>query len=180
MRARGYCPELLEQAKFSTSRGSRADELCEQIAAAFAGVRLGRGIGLRQGCAIDDYEDHAVQMARRAEDEEEDWQAISVSDLRRYASSLSYFDPEGTRFHLPAFLIAELRKEGPSEIIFYLTRNSAHACEQFSLLDLGQRQAVADYLRFVQDDPDHFCHRREILASLETYWAEAAAGDAAL
>src|SRR5277367_3415374 len=87
------------------------DDLIAEIQRVFRGVVVGDGIGLWQAQAIDDYEDEAEQEAARARDEKVDWAAIPGKSLLYCDSSLSFFDADGMRFHLPAFLLAEVAGE---------------------------------------------------------------------
>src|SRR5688500_17196676 len=86
-----------------------SEALCDLIREAFAGVKLGNGIGLQEAQGIDDYADKETCARYRAGDEKEDWTRIPAEELSRCNSSLSFFDAEGMRFHLPAFLVAELQ-----------------------------------------------------------------------
>ena len=90
------------------------------IRAAFAGVVLGEGVGLRQGRGLDDYADEGTLASYHAQDEKHDWSAIPVADLNRYGDSLSFFDPDGMRFHLPAYLVADLEGTLQTEVLFHL------------------------------------------------------------
>jgi hypothetical protein len=58
---------------------------------------------------IDDYYSREATAQFRRKDEKDNWQKISSNDLNRCNSSPSFFDAEGFRFHLPAYLIAELQ-----------------------------------------------------------------------
>ena len=80
----------------------------DQIRDAFAGVTLGNGVGLREANGLDDYADSRTLAAYRSQDEKLDWSAISAADLDDCASSLGFFDADGMRFHLPAYLVADL------------------------------------------------------------------------
>ncbi len=66
------------------------EALCNIIGEAFAGVKLGSGIGLQEAQGLDDCEDDATRARYRASDEKENWAHISVSELNRCYSSLSY------------------------------------------------------------------------------------------
>jgi hypothetical protein len=61
------------------------------IRAAFAGVTLGDGVGLRQGEGLDDYADARTLALYRAQDEKRNWSAIPATDLDKYSSSPSLF-----------------------------------------------------------------------------------------
>ena len=101
---------------------------------AFAGVTLGGGVGLSEAQALDDYANNEV----RAGDEKNDWAAIPVEDLNRHSGSPAFLDAEGMRFHLPAYMTADLDGDYRHEFAPYLC-----GCqEKFSLLTLLQRNAV--------------------------------------
>ncbi|TXT25170.1 MAG: hypothetical protein FD138_2983 [Planctomycetota bacterium] len=137
---------------------------------AFHGVTLGNGVGLLQGQGLDDYADYKTLAEYRSQDEKEDWSRIPVEALTRCHSSLSFFDAEGMRFHLPAFLIADLEGTLGQEVIFTLT-HLAHGIEsRFDLLSLAQREAVRELLLLRRSETIFEFERREIEAALEAYW----------
>jgi hypothetical protein len=74
------------------------DDLCRLIREAFAGVKLGGGVGLQQAQGFDDHEDEKTCARYRANDEKEDWSHIPAEELNRCNSSLCFFDAEGMRF----------------------------------------------------------------------------------
>src|SRR5690606_11328391 len=88
------------------------------IRAAFRDVRLGNGVGLMQAQGLDDYADSKTLAEYRSQDEKDDWSKIPVSELNACYSSLSFFDAEGMRFHLPAFLIADIEGTFNQEVTF--------------------------------------------------------------
>lgn len=148
------------------------EALCEQIREAFAGVRLGGGIGLREGQGLDDREDEATCARLRADDEKEDWSRIPAKELNRCSSSLSFFDAEGMRFHLPAYLIADLQGTGWWDISITLTSLTPHSIERFSLLSPMQREAVRAFLCF--DNQKYWDGRHEeTLRALSEHWTTA-------
>ncbi len=145
-------------------------EVGAHIREAFRGVRLGSGVGLLEGQAIDDYADDATRKAYREQDEKNDWQRISVDALNRCNSSLSFLDAEGMRFHLPAFLIAELNGELNVDPIFHLTQLDDYAKSKLATLSSEQRKAVREFLLFLRDDPDYEFDRPQIERALSDYW----------
>jgi len=133
------------------------NEIERIIREAFAGVVLGeKGVGLWEGQVLDDWcapeSVENYQAKHEATEEREDWSRIPVADLNDCFSSFSFFNAEGMRFHLPAFLIAELRGEMHNPIFFFLAYDSDHTKKQFSALNKQQRMAVRAFLLFVQDD----------------------------
>ncbi|MFT3991462.1 MAG: hypothetical protein QM680_08620 [Luteolibacter sp.] len=154
-------------------RDAEAHELCEQVRNAFAAVTLGTGIGLFQGQAIDDYETEEVCLREREKDEKERWERISSSHLNACHSSLSFFDPAGMRFHLPAFMIADIKGEDRmGMLVFALTSLDDYTHNQFSLLNPAQRQAVREYLQFLKKGPDGECYEDDIDQALGGYWGK--------
>jgi catechol 2,3-dioxygenase-like lactoylglutathione lyase family enzyme len=173
MKARGYDPATIAEAEECVRRRAEGAKLCPMIEAAFSGVTLGNGIGLEQARALDDREDASIVAAYRACDEKEDWRRIPAEKLCALNDTLSFFDAEGMRFHLPAFLIADLRGEYERGLAFTLTHRGELEWERFRLLSVQQRRAVRAYLLHVADDPDKEFSRADILQALEEYWTDA-------
>jgi hypothetical protein len=138
------------------------------IRSAFAGVTLGAGVGLREADGMDDYADEPALASLRARDEKCDWSAIPLADLDCCCSSLSYFDAEEMRFHLPAYLIADL--EGTLNCIPLFTLFEARMDSRYKLLSPAQREAVREYLLLHLSDPRYEFNHPQIRAALETYW----------
>ena len=152
MRARGYDPSTIREAEERSKQWHRSQDLCDRIRKAFAGVRLGNGIGLRQAQGLDDYETEAKCLSYREMDEKEDWGRIPIGELNQCYSSLSFFDDEGMRFHLPAYLIAELNGEYKQGMAFQLGHLSDLSMQQYSLLNHSQREAVRDMALLMIED----------------------------
>jgi hypothetical protein len=148
----------------------RAQQIIEMIDAAFSRVTLGNGIGLHQAQGLDDYADERTCAALRAKDEKADWHRIDRSTLNACHSSLSFFDAEGMRFHLPAFLIASLLQDEDHATIYRLTDLSSHNLEKFKLLDLAQRGSVRCYIHHLTNSPDCRIKQKEAVQAL-AYWS---------
>ena len=133
-------------------------------------MKLGDGVGLHQAQGIDDYESAEVCAVYRECDEKDDWNRISVEDLNKCNSSLSFFDDEGMRFHLPAYLLADLNGEYGFCMAFVLTKTSQLE-EQFGLLNKKQREAVRYYLKFIENEPEYAFDRGHISNALSNYWS---------
>ena len=175
MRARGYDPSTIASCVAKAVRQGRLDAAANEVArvieAAFAGVTLGCGIGLQEAQGLDDYEDAATCAKYRAADEKLDWHRIPAEDLRRCNSSLSFFDAEGMRFHLPAYLLADLRGDYGFGMSFCLTQT--HDFEgSFGLLNKPQRRAVRVFLQHILNDPHYESDRPHILRALDEFWTE--------
>ena len=84
-------------------------------------MTLGAGTGLHKGQGLDDYAGPQACARMRESDEKTNWSRLSIYELNHCHSSLSFFDAEGMRFHLPAFLMAELRDEFKFNLVFCFT-----------------------------------------------------------
>jgi len=172
MRARGYEASTLAKAEEQSKRWHRAQSVAAQIREAFSHVQLGQGVGLRQAQGIDGYEDEEALAAYRALDEKLDWSRIPSSALNECNSSLSFFDAEGMRFHLPAYLLADLDGSYEFGMAFCLTDLGELREEQFALLSPAHRDAVRSFLEYISEECDYLFERPNILRALEEYWSK--------
>jgi hypothetical protein len=173
MRARGYNRSTIEDAIERSGRWHEKERVKEHIRSAFGSVRLGHGIGLHEAQAIDDYASDDVRARNRANDEKHAWAGLKAHDLNECYSSLSFFDAEGMRFHLPAYMCADLDGEYGFELVYSLVLHGRKD-ETIGLLNDAQRAAVRAYLEFIVMEPD--CVDRALVeAALAGYWSEAGA-----
>lgn len=171
MKDRGYDRVAIAAAEETLVLWQAMQDIQTQIQTAFADVILGNGIGLWQAQGIDDYKSSEECLALRQRDEKSNWSKILIQDLKDCHSSLSFFDAEGMRFHLPAFLIADLRGEWLFHLTFYLCR-PIEQMQQFQLLNSAQRQAVKAYLLWISSDRYYEFQRDGIIKSLKmSYWS---------
>jgi hypothetical protein len=146
--------------------------LITTITDAFQGVELEDGIGLREADAIDSYADARVRIECRQQDEQHDWSAIPPEALNTYNSSLSFFDAKGFRFHLPAFMIAEIKGEYRFGMAFVFTHLTEYAQSRFAILSREQRAVVRMFLEYLLTHPDYVYEQDKIKLALESYWLE--------
>ncbi|MFZ6873973.1 DUF6714 family protein [Undibacterium sp. Di27W] len=168
-RAAGYDEAIIEQAQRRISLGLRAVELRQEIQYAFAGVQLGDGIGLYEARGIDHHVSEEDCAACRANDEKTDWRRIKLEDLNRCNSSLSFFDAAGMRFHLPAFMQADLGEDVEFDLIYHLVFGSQLE-ELQALLNDTQKAVVINYLKLQLDDVYQRHHWDTISDALLGYW----------
>jgi hypothetical protein len=154
------------------ARENKSQEIAALIRDAFSNVTLGNGIGLREAQGLDDYEDAETCAAYRAIDEKNDWSRIPVDELNACYSSLSFFDAEGMRFHLPAFLIAELGGGYLQDMTFQLAYLNDYSMGQYALLSPAQRQAIRSYLLFILQDESYAYSHPQIVRALDEYWTD--------
>jgi hypothetical protein len=172
MKASGYGSSTIQMAEEAARHWPEAQAISELIEKAFAGVKLGDGVGLLQAQGIDDFTDPASLARLRAADEKDNWQEISAHALNRCNSSLSFFDAKGMRFHLPAFLLADLRGVYTCGMAFCLTHLDDHNLRKFTLLSPPQRNAVRAYLLHIAKLEDYAYDRPLILYALDEYWTD--------
>lgn len=166
MAAAGYDPQLLAERQ---AQCDVAEAVRRRIREAFRTVRLEDGIGLFEAQVIDDYGSDAERAKARSADEKHDWTLLSRNDLRICHSSLSFFDAKGMRFHLPAFMLADIDGEFGFNLSFHLALD-LEPHDRFALLDDRQRDAVRTLLVLMRHDPDHEFEREHIVRALEGYW----------
>lgn len=141
------------------------------VRSAFRDVALGEGVGLREGEGLDEYADAKTLEFYRTQDEKQDWSAIPVADLDRYCSSLSFFDADGMRFHLPAYLVADLEgRLQTADVLFHLVYVAHGAASRFDTLSAAQREAVREFLLLRLSDPHREFQHPMIEAALRDYW----------
>ncbi|MBC7750677.1 MAG: hypothetical protein H7Z73_03015 [Candidatus Saccharibacteria bacterium] len=172
IKARGFEPQTIKAEEEKGLRWYAAERVREMIREAFKEVKLGNGTGLKEADGIDEYKDAVTLAEYRAEDEKEDWQLIPVDNLNRYRSGLSFFEAEGMRFHLSAFMISELNGDCNFDIAFTLTRLEEHCTQKYSLFSVQQRIAVREFLLLLSVEDDYAHHRPDILRSLNEYRTE--------
>jgi hypothetical protein len=117
---------------------------------------------------LDNYGSAQAQAEARTLDPEERWQLVPDQALIDCESALSFLDPPGFRFYLPAFMRAGLRQfpQDPhgfrSSCEFHLTRDRGKSLRQSDPAVIAakygftpaQVQAIAQFLRFTLDsDP---------------------------
>ncbi|WP_180014854.1 DUF6714 family protein [Acinetobacter sp. YH16031] len=171
MKKRGYDRAIIADAEETLCLWQAMKDIQTQIETAFADVVLGDGIGLREAQGIDDYQSLSECFMWRKKDEKSDWSKIPVQDLNDCNSSLCFFDAQGMRFHLPAFLIADLQGKWRFDLTFRLCKMDDEM-QQFHLLNKAQREAVQAYLSWVVSDRDFSLNRNLILKVLKQgYWS---------
>lgn len=166
------------------------DEVRNAIRAAFAGVRLGSGMSLRQ-CAVAD--DHGTVMTtsefeRLPESEvTDDWTRIPEAELRHAATA--YLDAEGLRYYLPALMLLLLDHYNEEDerlldghldetligTLMWIAPGKDQRVHSYGVLDTfspEQRAAIAAYLEALPRFVD-LRHEDPVLVrrSIRDYWA---------
>lgn len=147
----------------------KKEDVLTEVRSAFSSVSLGNGIGLWEAQAIDDHETKKVQKKNREKDEKDDWSLLGFDDLQRCHSSLSFFDADGMRFHLPAFIIASINST-VDDPIFHLTQLDDYAKSKLTTLNQAQRKAIVTYLNWCLEQEEYEFEHPAIRKALSEYW----------
>jgi hypothetical protein len=122
---------------------------------AFAGVRLGSGVSIRQSVVIDRYrEGHTTEEFNALPRAEvtNDWSAVPDSELEQIA--VAHLDAEGYRYYIPALALSILRNYQPVSMRVIGTISSlypkpetwAYNMQQYSMLNGAQKSALAVFV----------------------------------
>jgi hypothetical protein len=147
MRANGYDRSTIADAQAQLVLCGRADVLIEAVRRAFDGVLLEDGIGLQEAAGLDDYAGPDELERLRASDEKVDWRRISPNLLCRCEAAPSYLDAKGMRFHVPAFIVAELSGLIENGFISRLIRGSYSAKDFPRMLTQEQGEVLKSCVR---------------------------------
>jgi hypothetical protein len=151
---------------------SQRDEIGNQIAEAFDGVRREEGVTLHEALEMDGYGTPGQCAQARLLDTDEYWQEVRGEDLERFGV-LSYLDAKGFRYYLPAYMSWELwrfRALGAllrSPLLFHLDTSESR---RFTILYHLQSWAVYRYLRFVSDYAWEN-HASDARSAVAKYWS---------
>ena len=170
MRLRGFDASVIAEQLALAERGEALAALVAAVAQAFKDVTLGAGVGLLQANGLDDNASEEQIALYKAQDETLDWRAIPLERLNRYSSTPTFLDAKGMRFHLPAFLIADMNGDYPFDLVSALTQPTLWE-HQFSLLNAAQRAVARQYLQFMLDDDAQGFDADRIRHALASYWA---------
>jgi hypothetical protein len=129
--------------------------LIPEIEAAFAGVMLDGGVSLAEAELIDDY-----AMSSRGDDERPPpghidgppWQELTTAALDRFPwGNFAFQDARGLRYHLPAFMRADLSGVvlGAIDSLLFTLASHHRLAALHRLLTDPQRRAVARYVAWV-------------------------------
>jgi Cysteine-rich CPCC len=139
---------------FARLMTSQRDEILQQIAQVFDGVRREEGVTLHEALEMDLYGSPEQCAQARLLDTDENWQEVRGKDLERFPSVLSFLDAKGFRYYLPAYMSWELwrfRALGASIRSWLLFHLDTSESRHFTILTEPQARAVYRYLRFVGD-----------------------------
>jgi hypothetical protein len=145
------------------------NQIIEIVETAFSGVTLGEGIGLFEAQALDDYETEEVQKQRRKDDEKINWKSTPYDVLHNCHSSLSFFDADGMRFHLPAYIIGSIKGEVDNPI-FHLTDMGSYMESRLVSLNVEQYKAIVEYLTWCLTQDEYSFYFPNITRAIDEFW----------
>jgi hypothetical protein len=143
--------------------------LIEEITAAFDGVSREDGVTLHEATVIDDYGSFEERAEARKRDIEDKWQDVPEKDIRFTDAVLSFLDPKGFHYYIPAYIIWYLRNiDNPDpnywsntfdSVIFHLAAGfygevGNFYLAKFKLFTPGQAKAIAHFLVFEAERED--------------------------
>lgn len=146
----------------------RRDRLIDQINNAFQYVTREGGISIREAHVIDDYGSEQEQREARAEETDSHWSEVDVETLDPGGSALSFVDPIGFRYYLPAYMVYALKSDYGDALgeeivdsnvfdstIFKLNASALrdqdhteHQRKRFALFTPKERTCIARFLAF--------------------------------
>ncbi len=153
----------------------------EQITKAFEGVSREDGVSLHEARVIDDWGSDCERAAARKIDTDTRWQDVPVEWIEQLHDALSFLDPKGWRYYLPAYMLYSLK--------FYTTSSNAvdsavyscilyegskykdlkeHQISRFRLLTVEQSRAVCQFLRFEAAYAEG--DEQAVQEALDAYW----------
>lgn len=140
--------------------------LIAEITAAFDGVSREDGVTLHEATVIDDYGSLEERAEARKQDTEDKWQDIPEEDIRDANANLSFLDPKGFHYYIPAYIVWYLRNIDNADpnywesyaftfgsVIFHLAAGSHgkgrdRYLSKFKLFTPEQSKAIAHFLVF--------------------------------
>jgi hypothetical protein len=152
------------------SNESHIVELIAEITAAFDGVAREDGTTLHEAIAIDNWKSPEEQHAARRVDTEQRWQDVPPEAIIACESALSFLDPKGFRYYVPAFMVCGLRNWGNDAGLIVDTceyhllhepqkslrqSDPASIAAKYGFTD-AQCKSIAHFLRFVVGKDDAF------------------------
>lgn len=158
----------------------------QQIRSAFAQVAREDGITIHEADMLDSYGSDEQLAAARQLDTERHWTEVADATIERLSSALSFLDPRGFHFYLPAYMCWTLRSYDTSDsaskdaLLYDLTirpwDHDASGVEErlarFRLLSTAQAQAVCRFLEFLRDN-GYPCVNVELAQrALDQYWVQ--------
>ncbi|WP_406694524.1 DUF6714 family protein [Singulisphaera sp. Ch08] len=173
-----YCPQCERNYGGARYPSTQTDEelrdiarMIQQIHIAFADVVLSGGETIHQAHLEGIFGRGERWIAAGEKDPESDWSEVPGWKLEQGASTLSFFDVEGWRFHIPAFMCWSLQNwrttdsTTPESVIWNLDFEE-HWSKRYESLNRAQSEAVYDFLEFF----DRYSGQDDAGKAIRSYW----------
>jgi hypothetical protein len=173
-----YCPQCHRNYGGAKYPATQTDEelrdiarLIQQIHKAFTGVVLGRGDTIHQAHLEGVFGRGEKWIAEGEKDPESDWSEVPDWKLEQGEPPLIFFDVEGWRFYLPAFMCLSLRNwrttnSWTSDPVISTLTDHEYWAERFASLNRVQSEAVYDFLEFF----DRYSGEPQASKAIQAYW----------
>lgn len=138
------------------------DALLADIRRAFADVSRGEGVSLHEADVIDDYGSAEERAEARKLDRDEFWWDVPDTNISRFYSALSFLDPAGLHYYIPAYMSWTLRHYETSEsatldsAVYALTLSNDPTLidwqrERLSVFTAEQGAVISRFLKFMAE-----------------------------
>jgi len=159
------------------SRRLRKKKVLKQIEIAFENVSLEDGVSLHETLEIDDYRKVLPNSIARRLDVVDDWKRLIGSrTITKFCwnGGISFLDAKGFRFHIPAYLIVEIRSHRLGDIsntmISNLTCPNELRLDGFALFSLEQKKAIFNAVWYLHEFEIYRLDESQ-LVGLNEHWA---------
>jgi uncharacterized protein DUF6714 len=165
----------------ATSTEHRRAVVVEQIHRAFAGVGREGGVSLHEAVVIDNYGSQEERETARTLDMEATWQDIPETDIEQCDTALTFLDPIGFRYYLPAYMVWTLNHYEHSEsmsvdstiyALDYCFLFRGLAMERFRPFSREQSEAVCAFLHFIAEEAGGMADDTAARRALKRYWGQ--------
>lgn len=155
------------------------DRLVALIRKAFDGTQLDDGTTIHESDLEGCYLREQDRLDARAKDTETDWGTVPDWKIEGFPSVLSFFDVNGWRFYIPAYMIWALRNWRTTNltmadsVIWTLDPTMPDFdLPRYTSLSAPQSHAIYRFIKFFCD----YSGDEESRHAMETYWHEFASG----
>lgn len=155
--------------------------LIQTITLAFQDVGRADGVTLHQARVLDDYGSEEEQAQALALDTDSHWWEVPDEWISEFSEALSFLDPVGFRYYIPAYMIWTLKHYTTSQSFsvdstiyaFYLYKGlEAHKLGYFELMDSAQAQVICQFLRYCVKFGGDYLDDRVAQEALDKYWQQ--------
>jgi hypothetical protein len=145
--------------------------IIEVITNAFSDVTLGDGIGIFEAEALDGYLSQNKKEIERKKDIRDDWRKIPDNIIENHGFVLTFMDPDGLKFAIPAYMIFALRNyKTSSSFCIDSTIYALDRTDQWVHLNLVQQNAVAKFIQIVIEIGNDYFDTDAAMEAYEKKW----------